>query len=88
METLQQVVAHKNNILNDSKYLNEDSKYQQQYDRVVADAEQLLNQTTNPTLEPYKIDIVKDNVLANEKYYLAQKNYHMTNQMQMMKLNI
>ncbi len=67
METLQQVVAHKNNILNDSKYLNEDSKYQQQYDRVVADAEQLLNQTTNPTLEPYKIDIVKDNVLANEK---------------------
>ena len=25
METLQQVVAHKNNILNDSKYLNEDS---------------------------------------------------------------
>ena len=47
METLQQVVAHKNNILNDSKYLNEDSKYQQQYDRVVADAEQLLNQTTN-----------------------------------------
>ncbi|MGC9631410.1 hypothetical protein ACO2E2_06740 [Staphylococcus epidermidis] len=29
METLQQVVAHKNNILNDSKYLNEDSKYQQ-----------------------------------------------------------
>ncbi len=67
METLQQVVAHKNNILNDSKYLNEDSKYQQQYDRVVADAEQLLNQTTNPTLEPYKTDIVKDNVLANEK---------------------
>ena len=51
------------------------------------DAEQLLNQTTNPTLEPYKVDIVKDNVLANEKYYL-QKNYHMTNQMQMMKLNI
>ena len=48
METLQQVVAHKNNILNDSKYLNEDSKYQQQYDRVIADAEQLLNQTTNP----------------------------------------
>ncbi|MBF9301131.1 GA module-containing protein, partial [Staphylococcus epidermidis] len=67
METLQQVVAHKNNILNDSKYLNEDSKYQQQYDRVIADAEQLLNQTTNPTLEPYKVDIVKDNVLANEK---------------------
>ena len=24
-----------------------------------ADAEQLLNQTTNPTLEPYKIDIVR-----------------------------
>ncbi len=67
MEALQQVVAHKNNILNDSKYLNEDSKYQQQYDRVIADAEQLLNQTTNPTLEPYKVDIVKDNVLANEK---------------------
>ena len=67
MEALQQVVAHKNNILNDSKYLNEDSKYQQQYDRVIADAEQLLNQTTNPTLEPYKVDIVKDNILANEK---------------------
>ena len=67
MEALQQVVAHKNNILNDSKYLNEDSKYQQQYDRIIADAEQLLNQTTNPTLEPYKVDIVKDNVLANEK---------------------
>ncbi len=71
METLQQVVAHKNNILNDSKYLNEDSKYQQQYDRVIADAEQLLNQTTNPTLEPYKVDIVKDNVLANEKILFA-----------------
>ena len=24
-----------------------------------------------PTLEPYKIDIVKDNVLANEKYYFG-----------------
>ncbi|WP_145115964.1 GA module-containing protein, partial [Staphylococcus argensis] len=34
---------------------------------VIAAAEQLLNQTTNPTLAPYKVDIVKDNVLANEK---------------------
>ena len=44
---------------NSSKYLNEDSKFQDQYDQKVTEAKDLINQTTNPTLEPNKVDIIK-----------------------------
>lgn len=66
MASLDNVVANKNNVLNSSKYLNEDPKYQQPYDQTIAAAEQLVNQTTNPTLDPNQVDIIKNRVLTAE----------------------
>ncbi|OHO70132.1 hypothetical protein HMPREF2580_06500 [Staphylococcus sp. HMSC036D05] len=66
MASLDNVVANKNNVLNSSKYLNEDPKYQQPYDQTIAAAEQLVYQTTNPTLDPNQVDIIKNRVLTAE----------------------
>ncbi|WP_422124956.1 DUF1542 domain-containing protein [Staphylococcus caprae] len=67
MSSLNDVVANKNNVLNSSKYLNEDSKYQQPYNQTIADAEHLVNQSTNPTLDPNQVETITNRVLATEK---------------------
>ena len=71
MKSLENVVAESNNVKNSSKYLNEDSKFQDQYDQKVTEAKDLINQTTNPTLEPNKVDIIKNRVLAAENNLLG-----------------
>lgn len=71
MDGLDNVVANKNKVLNSSKYLNEDPKYQQLYNQAIADAEQLAHQTSNPTLEPYQVNIIKNRVLRAEKDLLG-----------------
>ncbi|MEQ6033951.1 hypothetical protein V2J46_04095 [Staphylococcus saccharolyticus] len=67
MEDHENVVANKNNVLNSGNYLNEDTKYQQPYNQRMADAEQLINQTTDPTLKPYQVEIIKNRVISCKK---------------------
>ena len=74
MKSLENVVAESNNVKNSSKYLNEDSKFQDQYDQKVTEAKDLINQTTNPTLEPNKVDIIKIEYWLLRTIYLALKN--------------
>ena len=74
MKSLENVVAESNNVKNSSKYLSEDSKFQDQYDQKVTEAKDLINQTTNPTLEPNKVDIIKIEYWLLRTIYLALKN--------------
>lgn len=62
MKELKQSIADKNETLNSSNYINEDPDKKLAYDNAVSKAEQLLNQQSDPTMNPSEINAATQKV--------------------------
>ncbi|MEJ7498421.1 hypothetical protein WL671_12720, partial [Staphylococcus warneri] len=58
MQQLKQSIADKDATLNSSNYLNEDSEKKLAYDNAVSQAEQLINQLNDPTMDISNIQAI------------------------------
>lgn len=62
MKELKQSIADKNDTLNSSNYINEDPDKKIAYDNVLSNAEHLLNQQNDPTMDPREINAAAQKV--------------------------
>ena len=63
MQQLKQSIADKDATLNSSNYLNEDSEKKLAYDNAVSQAEQLINQLNDPTMDISNIQAITQKVI-------------------------
>ena len=74
MQQLKQSIADKDATLNSSNYLNEDSEKKLAYDNAVSQAEQLINQLNDPTMDISNIQAITQKVIqAKDSLHGANK---------------
>lgn len=74
MQQLKQSIADKDATLNSSNYLNEDSEKKLAYDNAVSEAEQLINQLNDPTMDISNIQAITQKVIqAKDSLHGANK---------------
>ena len=74
MQQLKQSIANKDATLNSSNYLNEDSEKKLAYDNAVSQAEQLINQLNDPTMDISNIQAITQKVIqAKDSLHGANK---------------
>ncbi len=62
MEQLNHLINGKNQMINSSKFINEDANQQQAYSNAIASAEALKNKSQNPELDKVTIEQAINNI--------------------------
>ncbi len=62
MEQLNNLINGKNQMINSSKFINEDANQQQAYSNAIASAEVLKNKSQNPELDKVTIEQAINNI--------------------------